>query len=137
VSAWCRIDAGVVEDLPYRRRRQRVAEAAEFAVDAPVSPGRVVARHFQRQIADNSLGRRASTTTGVAPAALDDGGMPAQQGARRDDEAKLATVPVGEEPGQCGEDRAVGPGWPGYFDTALQHGDLVAQDQDLGVFGHV
>jgi len=25
----------------------------------------------------------------------------------------------------------------GYFDMALQHGDLVAQDQDLGVFGHV
>jgi hypothetical protein len=52
-----------------------------------------------------------------------------------DDE--LAAVPVGEQSGQRGQDRAVGPGWSGRFDVALENCDLVAQDQDFGVFGQV
>jgi hypothetical protein len=51
-----------MEDLPDGRWRERVAEAGEFAVDAPISPDRVVARHFQHQVADSSLDSRASRT---------------------------------------------------------------------------
>src|SRR5215472_8615789 len=40
----------------------------------------------------------------------------------------------GEQPGQRGDDRAIGPGRSGCLDMALQHCDLVAQNQDLGVF---
>jgi hypothetical protein len=74
---------------------------------------------------------------GVTPAALDDVVVPAQQGARRDDQVELAAVPVGEQPGKRGQDRAVSPGRPGSFDVALEQRDLVAQDQDFGVFGQI
>jgi hypothetical protein len=89
----CGADGSVIEDLPDGRWRERVAEAGECAVDAPVSPDRVVARHFQHQIAGSSLGSRASTTAvRVAPAALDDVGVPAQHRAWRDDQARLAAA---------------------------------------------
>jgi hypothetical protein len=73
----------------------------------------------------------------VAPVALDDAGVPAQHGAWRDDQEQLAALLVRDQPGQRGWDRAVGPGGSGCFDEALEHGDLVAQDQNLGVFGQV
>jgi len=63
--------------------------------------------------------------------------MPAQQGARRDDQAKLAAVPVREQPGQSTDDRTVGPRQPRRAGVALEHGELVAQDQDLGVLGQI
>jgi len=132
------IDASVVEDLPYGRWCDLVSEAGQLAMDAPVSPGWVVARHFHHQRADILRGRWTSwTPVWVVPAALDDGDVPAQQGTRRDDQAKLAAEPLGELPGQRGQDRAVGgPGQPWCFDAALEHCDL-AQDQDLGIFGQI
>jgi hypothetical protein len=63
--------------------------------------------------------------------------VPAQQGARRDDQVEPAAAQVGEQPGKRGQDRAVSPGRPGYFDVALEQRDLVAQDQDFGVFGQI
>ncbi len=118
-------------------RRDPVTRGGEFAVDAPVPPSGVVARHFQCQVADGSRDRRASgTVAGVAPAALDDSGVPVQQGARRDDQAKLAAVPV-RQPAQRTDDRTVGPRQPRGAGMALEHGELVAQDQDLGVLGQI
>ena len=38
---------------------------------------------------------------------------------------------------RCGQDRPVGPGQPRCLYLALQHGDLVTQDEDLGVLGTV
>ena len=43
----CRINARMVEDLPHRRRRELVPQAGQFAMDAPVAPGRIIARHLQ------------------------------------------------------------------------------------------
>ena len=61
--------------------------------------------------------------------------MPAQDGARRDDQAQLAELAAGQQPGQRGQDRPVGPGQPGSLNLVLENGDLVPQDQDLGVLG--
>jgi hypothetical protein len=36
-----------------------------------------------------------------------------------------------------GQDRPVSPGQPRCADLALEHGDLMTQDEDLGVFGAV
>ena len=44
-----RVDARVVEDLPDRRRRDRVPQAGQLTVDAPVAPAGVVPRHLQHQ----------------------------------------------------------------------------------------
>jgi hypothetical protein len=60
MPAGCGVDASVVEDLPDGRGRDLLAHAGELAVDAPVSPGRVVTCHLQRQVADRSLDSRAS-----------------------------------------------------------------------------
>ncbi len=99
----CGAGASVIEDLPDGRWRERVAEAGEFAVDAPISPDRVVARHFQHQIAGSSLDSAAAgTAVRVAPAALDDIGVPAQHRAWRDDQEQLAALLAGDQPGQRG-----------------------------------
>jgi hypothetical protein len=63
--------------------------------------------------------------------------MPAQQGARGDDQAQLAEMTAGQQPGQRGEHRPVSPGQPRTLDLALEHGDLMAQDQDLRILGPV
>ena len=67
----------------------------------------------------------------------DEVGVPAQEGARGDDQAQLAELTAGQQPGQRGHDRPVGPGQPRGLDLALEHGDLMAQDQDLGILGAV
>ena len=63
--------------------------------------------------------------------------MPAQQGARGDDQAQLAEVAAGQEPDQRGQDCPIGPGQSRHLDLALEHGDVVAQDEDLGILGAV
>jgi len=40
-----------------------------------------------------------------------------------------------KQPGQRGQDRPVSPRQPRGLDLPLEHGDLVPQDQDLGVLG--
>ena len=64
-------------------------------------------------------------------------GVPAQQGTRGDDQAQLAEMTAGQQPGQRGQDRPVSPRQPRCLDLALEHGDLMAQDEDLGVLGTV
>jgi len=73
----------------------------------------------------------------IGPVPPDQIGMPSQQGARGDDKAQLAELASVQQPGQRGQDRLVGPGQPRSLDLALEHGDLVPQDQDLRVFDAV
>ena len=60
--------------------------------------------------------------------------MPAQQGVRGHDQAQLAEVVA---PGQRAQDRPVGPGQLRRPGLAVEHGDLVAQQENLGVLGAV
>jgi len=64
-------------------------------------------------------------------------GVPAQQGPRGNDQGQPTQIAAGQQPGQRSPDRAVGPGQPRCLDLALEDGDLVAQDEDLGVLGTV
>jgi hypothetical protein len=64
-------------------------------------------------------------------------GVPAQEGSRGDDQAHPAELAAGQQPGQRGQDRPVSPRQPRGPGLALEHGDLVAQDQDLGVLDAV
>jgi hypothetical protein len=57
--------------------------------------------------------------------------VPGQQRARRDQ--AMAPQPGGQQPGQRGQDRPVGPVQPRPGDLTAQNRDLVAEDQDLGV----
>jgi hypothetical protein len=57
--------------------------------------------------------------------------MPSQQRARRD-QAMMAQ-PGRQQPGQCGQDRTVGPVKPGPGNLAAQDRDLMAEDHDLSI----
>jgi hypothetical protein len=63
--------------------------------------------------------------------------MPAQQGAWGDNQAQLAETAARQQPGQRGQDRPVSPRQPWCPGIALEHGDLVAKEEDLGVLGAV
>jgi hypothetical protein len=67
----------------------------------------------------------------------DEAGVPPQEGARGDDQAQLAELAAGQQAGRRGHDCPVGPGQPWGLDLALEHGDLMAHDEDLGVLGAV
>jgi len=49
----------------------------------------------------------------------------------------LAEPGTGQQPGQRDQDRPVGPRQPRGLDLPLEHGDLVAQDEDLRVLGAI
>ena len=59
------------------------------------------------------------------------------RGARGDDQAQLAEMAARQQPGQRGQYRPVGPGQLRRPGLALEYGDLVAQEEDLGVLGPV
>jgi len=137
-SPGCGAGACVVEDLPYGRWRDRVSQAGQLAVDTPVAPGRIVPCHLQCQRAYGLRpGRPPRSAARAGPAPLDQIGVPVQQ-RRRGDNPRQLTEPAGrQQPGQRGHNRPVSPRQPRRPRLALEHGELVAQDADLGVFGAV
>jgi hypothetical protein len=69
------------------------------------------------------------------PDGVDQPAVPAQQRLGLDEEARPAAA--GSDLAERGEQGAVGGLKPGPCDTAAQHGELVAQHQDLQVLGGV
>jgi hypothetical protein len=63
--------------------------------------------------------------------------MPAQQGPRRHDQAQLTKPAARQYPRQRSQDRPVSPRQARRPDLTLEDGDLMTQDQDLGVLGTV
>ena len=85
-----------------------------------------------------ACGRRPpGGTARLCPVPPDQIRVPAQQSPRGDDQAQLAEMAAGQQAGQHGHDRAVGPGQLRRPGLGLEHGHLVTQDQDLGVLGVV
>jgi hypothetical protein len=96
----------------------------------------VVPRHLQHQRADGLRRARPSgSPVRVHPAPPDQVGVPPKKGSRGDDQAQLAKLAGGQQPCQRGQERPVSPGQPRRSSLALENGDLVAQDKDLGLFG--
>jgi hypothetical protein len=69
----------------------------------------------------------------VGPALADQRAEPVEDRLRRDDERCPALS--GYESDQEGDEGTVGPGEAGTGDLAAKHGQLVAQDKDLGILG--
>ena len=69
------------------------------------------------------------------PAAGDELAVPAQDGGRRDEQPEASAGR--EQSGEGGDQGAVGPAHPRPWRAPLEHGELVAQDQDLDVLGGV
>ena len=116
----------------------KTSQAGQLAVDAPVPPGRVCpapspapARVWHVRCAGvPECGAGTPTVAGPGRRAT-----AAQCGG--DNQAKLAEVTAGQQQGQRGQDRRVGPGQPRYPDLTLENGDLVTQDEDLSILGEV
>jgi hypothetical protein len=80
-AAGCGIYSGGVQDSPDRGCGDAAAKSNQFAVEASVSPGRVLPRQLNDQITNGLRGDWSSWSTALGPAALDQLGVPAQQGA--------------------------------------------------------
>jgi hypothetical protein len=81
----------------------------------------------QRFLGDLGADRRSSCAVRVGPVASDQAAVPAQDGAGGDQSADSQLCR--QEPGQCGEDCAVGPVEAGPRIGPSQHGDLVSQHE--------
>lgn len=124
------VDVVVFEDLPHRRRRDGVAEADEFALDASMPPGRVVLGESHDQSADLGTRWRSSrVSAALGPVAGDSSTVPSQQRLGSHDPALAESA--GEYSGNSAEQGpvVVTDGWPS--DLAAKHLDLVAQHDDL------
>ena len=126
----------VLQDVPDGGGADLVAEAGEFAVDASVSPGGVLGgqAHDQGAQAGGDGGSTGSGGLG-GPAAGDELAVPAQDGGRGDEQPEASAD--GEQSGEGGDQGAVGPAHPRARRASLEHGELVAQDQDLDLLGGV
>jgi hypothetical protein len=85
------------------------------------------------QRGDLGADRRPSRPVRVRPLAGDQAAVPAQDSTGGDQ--PVQTQPCWQEPDQRGEDCAVSPVEPGPGIGAAKHGDLVPQDEQLGVLG--
>ncbi len=128
-----RVDAGVGEDLPDSRLSNRVSEAGKFALDAAVSPRRVLGGESDDQFPQlctswwsaaalmlGWLGPVAGDTTAVLSQQRFGCHQPAVAGERGSDRTKQGPVVVGYR-------RAV--------QLSASHVQLVAQRDDLEVLG--
>ena len=61
--------------------------------------------------------------------------LPAQDGGRGDEQPEASACR--EQSGECGDQGTIGPGHPWAWCAPSEHGELVAQDQDLDLFGGV
>ena len=99
-----------------------VPEAEEFALDAPVTPARVLPGEPPGKLPDFLRDRRASRGTRIGPCVLDQALVPGEQGGGCHDPVQPKAP--GQQPRQGGDHGPVGP-------VRLRAGHLAAQDRDL------
>ena len=110
-------------------------EAEEFALDAPVSPARVLPGQLPDQLAGLLRDWRAARGVGIGPLVLDDAPVPGEQGAGCHDPVQ-PEVP-GERPREHGDHGPVSPVRLRAGDLAAEDRNLMTQYEDLHVFGGV
>jgi hypothetical protein len=108
-------------------RADPVAELEELTLDPLISPAVVLGGEPLDERGDLGADRRPSRAVRVGPALCDQATVPPQDCAGRDQ--PVHPQAFGQEPGQRGQDRAVGPVQPGPRIGAAEHGDLVPQYQ--------
>jgi hypothetical protein len=94
-----------------------VSEPGELTLDAAVSPARVVPCQADDELAELAVDARAARSVRVGPFLGDQAPVPGQEGGGGDD--AVAAQLAGQEPGQCGQDGAVRPGWAGWAELPV------------------
>jgi hypothetical protein len=121
---------------PDRGGQDLDAQPVELALDALVAPARVLSGKADDQLLDVLIERWTPTpAAGIGPGVGDQAAVPAQHGLGGDQEAG----PVGswQHAADRGEHGSIGRLQPRSMDLAAQHGELMAQHQDLEVLGGV
>ncbi|MCP4961635.1 MAG: hypothetical protein GY925_20510 [Actinomycetia bacterium] len=110
-----------------------MAESPEFAVDAAVSPCRVLG--VQEQYEASKLGRPTCSfgLVGAGPTAGNQSAVPADHGRWPRDHQHLVETSLAEGLGQCGEHGAIGRCETRLVGLAMEQSDLVVNSEDLGV----
>jgi len=135
-SPWCRVEPVAAKRRTDRGGRDPHAEAEELAVDALVAPPGILVGEADDQLLDVAVQEwPAGLAVRVGPGTGDQSSVPAQQGLGRDEEAR----PAGsrKHAADRGQQGPVGALEPGSWGLAAEHGELVAQDEDLQVLGGV
>jgi hypothetical protein len=134
VTIGCGLDPVPLEDLPHGGRGDLDTEGGEgFAVDAPVAPPAILLRQSQHQGHDRPAGGRPAGAFGSGDARVtsaDQVPMPTQDRVRGDDQLQLGPRQPVQQRGQ--EPPAL-TRQPRPVDLTLQHGELMAQHQNLDV----
>jgi len=112
-----------------------VAEAGQFAVDAPVAPGGVLGGRPQDELSEFGVdGRPPRLGFGwLVPVAGDEPAVPSDHGCGLHDQENTAEPSPVEHIGEHREDRAVRVRELRTIDLALEYEDLVTQGKDFGV----
>ena len=120
------------EDPPHGGSPDLMAEVGEFALDAPVAPGRIVGGHADDQFADlGGGGWPPWWPVGLGPVSCDPASVPSKQGLGGDEPTD--TSRAGERRGDGAEQCPVIVGQLRLFGLASQDGELVAEHDDLEV----
>jgi hypothetical protein len=119
-----------------RGRRDPNPEVLQFTLDALVAPGGVLPGQVDDQLLHLLVQRwPARPAVQVGPGADDQAAVPAQQRLRLHKAARPARP--GQHAADRGQQRPVGGLQPESWDLAAQDGELVAEHQDLKVFGAI
>ena len=89
-----------------------VTEAGELALDAAVSPARVLPCQPDDELTEHAVDARTTRPARVGPLLGEQAAVPGQEGGGCDE--SVSAQLVGQEPGQGGQDRPVGPGRAGW-----------------------
>jgi hypothetical protein len=112
------------------------AEALEFTLDALVAPAWVLPGQADDQLLHPLVHRWSSgLVVRVGPGTGDQASVPAQQRLRRDEEA--GPVGPGQDAADRGQQRPVSGLELGSWCLASEHGELVAQNEDLQILGGI
>src|SRR6266511_1451005 len=124
----CGLDAMTLEHVPDATRREPDPEPDQFAMDALVSPTRVLRRQTQDQLSRLCEERRPTRPSAlIRPAAADEVTMPAQKRRRLDQERARPR----QKPAECSQQDTIGRPQTRPTYLAPQHLQLMAQHQDL------
>src|SRR5665811_1459982 len=132
LSPGCRWETVAAQHGPDTRLRHADAELLQLADDAEITPPGVLPSQAADQL-HGLFGKTRTTWSAVrvGPALLDQPAVPAQDRLWADEER--SPVFSRNKTGQEGDEGTVGPGEAGTCDLPAKHGQLVAQNEDLGV----
>src|ERR1039458_9718015 len=134
LSPGCRWESVAAHHGRDARLRHGDAELLQLADDAEIAPPGVLPSQAQDQL--HGLFAKTRTTWSavrVGPALLDQRAAPAQDRLWADEER--SPVFSRNKTGQEGDEGPVGPAEAGTGDLAAQHGQLVAEHEDLSILG--